>query len=152
MRTQEEYIALGPHNKTILWPLVSEWGELFAAYSLDEKGKPSAHTFRTGPGKYDVCTIGPYMMTRFNDGTQTVIRGFASPNYRYGPTVYARLHDDRAKAAFESTIGLDDGLFFELIQWDDKEAVILMSHNKIIGSRWLAVIDPSTIPADVREE
>jgi hypothetical protein len=150
MRTQEQYIRLGPHNKTICWPLIDRWDELFSAYSLDKATAPAAHTFKV-QGERDPCTIGPYMRTEYAHGTQTV-NGYTSPKYLHGPTVYVRLHDDRAQAAYDSTIGMADGLYFQLIQWNADEAVIILNHNQIIGSRWLAVIDPRTIPAELRPE
>lgn len=149
MRTQQEYLRLGPHNKTVTWPLISEWGELFASYTLDETCKPAPHTFKI-EGERHPCTIGPWMRTEFANSQQT-INGYTSPRYRMGPYVYVRMHEDRARAAFEDTIGIVDGLSFRLIQWNDREAVVILEHSCIIGSRWLAVIDPNTIPADIRE-
>lgn len=146
MRTQEQYISLGPHHKSILWPLISDWSELFEAVTTNEKEKPRAYTFDVGE-KDRPCVIGPYMRTEYPDGTQT-INGFTSTKYRMGPTVWVRLLPDLARKAFESTIGIPDHLSFQLIQWNDDEALIILQHSMIIGSRWLAVIDPRTIPKE----
>ncbi len=89
------------------------------------------------------------MRTRYADGQQT-INGYTSAKYRMGPLVYVRLLPAIAQQVFDSTIGIDDQMYFELIQWNDDEAVIICSHNTIIGSRWVAVIDPSTIPTEVK--
>ena len=151
MRTQEQYLRLGPHHKTLNWPLIDRWDELFSAYSLDKATAPAAHTFAITGEKYP-CTIGPYMTTRYAHGTYTLANGYTGSAYVHGPAVYVRLHDDKAREAYESTIGIPDGMHFQLIQWNDREAVIILSHGQIIGSRWLAVIDPATIPAELRPE
>lgn len=153
MRTQEEYIALGPHNKTVLLPLLSTWAEIFAEWTTDKDKAPKAHTFPvegSNPRRPEACTIGPYMMAKYADGTQT-INGFTSTKYRDGSAVYVRLNDDIARQVFQSTIGIPDQMHFQLIEWNDREAVIICSHGQIIGSRWVAVIDPATIPQEVRE-
>lgn len=41
---------------------------------------------------------------------------------------------------------MDDRLFFEIVDRGEGDALVIVSHNKIIGSRWLAMIDASTIP------
>ena len=148
MRTQQEYIRLGPHNKDVSWPLIDRWDELFSAYTLDKANAPAAHTFKIDGEKYP-CTIGPYMTAEYHNGTQT-INGYTSTKYERGHAIYVRLHDERAQAAYDSTIGIPDQMHFQLIEWNDREAVIILSHGQIIGSRWLAVIDPATIPAEVR--
>jgi hypothetical protein len=156
MRTQAEYIALGPHHKNVLLPLVSEWAEVFSAWTLDKDKAPASHSFpipndRNHPNTSGYpCTIGPYMMAEYADGTQT-INGYTSTKYRHGSAVYVRLIDDVARQVFESTIGISDQMHFKMIEWNDREAVIICEHGQIIGSRWVAVIDPSTIPAEVRE-
>ncbi len=148
MRTQETFIRMGPFHKDILLPLVSDWSELFATHTTDKANAPAPHTFKI-PGEKYPCEIGPWMRTEYATGRQT-INGYESPTYAHGPSVYVRLHDDIAQQAFASTIGIDDRLYFQLIQWNPEEAVIILNHNKILGSRWLAVINPQTIPADVQ--
>jgi len=45
------------------------------------------------------------------------------------------------------TIHVDnDSMSFEIIHWDEDRALVLCSHSVIIGSVWLAIIDPSTVP------
>ena len=39
-----------------------------------------------------------------------------------------------------------DTISFEVIVWDPTEALVVGKHNQIIGSVWLAVIDPLTVP------
>jgi len=44
----------------------------------------------------------------------------------------------------------DDHLSFEIIEHADRDrALVILSHGHIIGSHWLAYIDPATIPAPV---
>ena len=39
-----------------------------------------------------------------------------------------------------------DRTHFEVVRWPDGRALVLISHGKIIGSRWLGIIDADTIP------
>lgn len=44
---------------------------------------------------------------------------------------------------------IDDSLAFEVIHHEtNNRCLILISHNQIIGSRYLAYVDPSTVPLD----
>lgn len=156
MRTQEEFIGLDLMvPKTILLPLVSKWEELVDYYTVSlDKGQrdaipPQVFAVPSQGRRQDVCTLGPYMRTEYADGVQTV-NGHTFTRYSAGPTVYVHLHDDIARQIFESTIGIDDRMTYQLIQWDERKALFICQHSSIIGSRWVAVIDPSTIPADVK--
>ena len=39
-----------------------------------------------------------------------------------------------------------DTISFEVIVWDPTEALVVAKHGQIIGSVWLAVVDPLTVP------
>ncbi len=41
-----------------------------------------------------------------------------------------------------------DRIHFEAVVWDDGRALVLAQYNQIIGSRYLAVIDAASIPAE----
>lgn len=44
---------------------------------------------------------------------------------------------------------------FEIVDREDKSSLVLVKYDRIIGSRWLAVIDPNTVPChqfDVNHE
>src|SRR5205807_9812344 len=38
--------------------------------------------------------------------------------------------------------------FFEIVDWDDGRALVILSHNVIIGSHYLAIIDANTLPKE----
>lgn len=57
------------------------------------------------------------------------------------------------EAIGKNTIHIDrDTISVEVIVWDDGRALVVASHNQIIGSVWLAKIDASTIPTFPAEE
>jgi hypothetical protein len=41
-----------------------------------------------------------------------------------------------------------DRIYFEVIVRSPSSALVVAKHNKILGDRWLALIDPSTIPEE----
>jgi len=42
--------------------------------------------------------------------------------------------------------GHGDSIYFEIIVWDKDQALIVARNSTIIASRWVALIDPKTIP------
>lgn len=42
---------------------------------------------------------------------------------------------------------VEQGTHFQIVIYDDGTALILISHDQIIGSRWLSLVDSSTVPA-----
>jgi len=47
-----------------------------------------------------------------------------------------------------NTIGVaGDSISFEVIIWDDREALVVAKHGQIFSDIWVAIIDPATIPS-----
>ena len=44
-----------------------------------------------------------------------------------------------------------DSIHFEIVVYDDGTALVLVKYSQIIGSRWLAMVDASTVPLDTSE-
>jgi hypothetical protein len=69
---------------------------------------------------------------------------------------HGRTHDSfYVEAAPEVTLairrtmiagGKYDSIYFSVVDWDDGRALIVAENNNIIASRWLGIIDASTIP------
>jgi hypothetical protein len=51
--------------------------------------------------------------------------------------------DVRANTIFVA----DDRMSWAIIVWNEREALVLCKHGKILGDVWVAIIDPKTIPA-----
>lgn len=48
---------------------------------------------------------------------------------------------------FQSTVCIEyDQMYWQVIDWGNGKSLVTCSHNKIIGSVWLAVIETSSIP------
>jgi hypothetical protein len=45
-----------------------------------------------------------------------------------------------------------DRISFQVNIWDDGRALISAQHSKIIGSYYLAIVDATTVPVEVKEE
>ena len=40
-----------------------------------------------------------------------------------------------------------EGTHFQCVNYDDGTSLVLISHDQIIGTRWLSLVDSSTVPA-----
>lgn len=142
----------GRYNRPLLFEHFKTWADLFEPNATTDKDRAPAPfkvqvEERPNITYYDgCCTIGPYMRVKWHHGKTD--KGHTQ--YIDGPSAYVRLHPGRARQVFASTIGIADTMSFQCIVWDEHEALITCDHGKIIGGRWLAVIDPATIPPELR--
>jgi predicted RNA methylase len=82
-------------------------------------------------------TLGPYCTIDLHEGG-------LGPAHR---AIIVRANDAVVNALAESIVVGDDTLCFQIIAHSDTDrALVVVRHNRIIGSRWLAYIDPATIP------
>lgn len=47
---------------------------------------------------------------------------------------------------------IDPGVHFEMVQRDNGETLVMVKYDSIIGSRWLAVIPSTEVPAYAQED
>ena len=129
-------------GRPILLPDAHRFDELFAEWHpwelpwSDERRRPASYRTewleegRRGRRERAWMTFGPYLSI--------------SPGHRalwVKPTVRAY------EAVLDATIRVAyDTISYEIIVWNPAEALVVAKHNMIIGSRWLAIIDPLTIP------
>jgi hypothetical protein len=106
---------------------INSFNEVFETYTFDQIKKPNKLMVHTN-GK-DNMHIGSFCI--LPDKTSIWVR----------PTWPA------FEAIKNNTIFIqNEEMFFEIIKWDEKRALILCRYNTIVGSVWLAIIDPNTIP------
>lgn len=112
--------------KRIAFPDVTSFAELFVA---DANAKPLEI-----PGR-ESQTIGNYF----------TIHETANP-YR---SLRVRANEKLAEFIMVHTIHIEhDEFYFEAIVYDDGTALLIVKYNRILGDRWLARVDASTIPSE----
>jgi hypothetical protein len=126
----------------------TKFSELFVAHSFDKNGldgpgignkyQGDSWTFndydtRTGRERLETIKIGPYC-------------------HGCGPggeffSLYVRPTDEVLDWIKANMLPLSrDTIGFEIVVRDEHEALIIAHNNLIIGSRWLALIDATTLP------
>lgn len=129
-------------SRPLALPDVRDFGELFSRWAPWPSGirvtspippvrVPAADVdFRTGRERRAHMEIGPYL---------SVQPGFHS--FAVAPT------SRTVEAIQNRTLSIAyDTISFEVILWDFYDALVVAAHNRIIGSVWLAVVDPLTVP------
>lgn len=115
--------------KELMFPKVKDFGELFEA-------SPDAapEVWRFAPDRETgYSTIGNYMAIRSPEGHRS-LRVSARPDLRS----WIKSH----------MLGIDfDTFHFEAVVHDDGKTLLIVSYGLIIGSRWLARVDSSTVPS-----
>jgi hypothetical protein len=137
--------------KPVAFPY-TKFSDLFVAYSFDKNGldgpgignkyQGDPWTFddyhpRTGRKRLETIKIGPYCHGR-------------GPNGEFF-SLYVRPTDELVAWIKANMLPLSrDTIGFEIVvrrsETDDHEALIIAHNNLIIGNRWLALIDASTLP------
>lgn len=114
-------------------PSITRFEQLFRPAAKDARGVRIGapdYDIRTGRTRQAYMTIGPFLSIR--------------PGYE---SLGVRPREPVIDAIVRGTISVAyDVMSFEITVWDPTAAVVIASHSKIIGSVWLAVIDPLTIP------
>jgi hypothetical protein len=114
--------------KKLFFPKVKDFSELFEA-------SPDAapEVWRFEPKRKDgYSTIGNYMTIRAPEGHRS-LRVSARPVLR----AWIK----------ENMIGIDNDTFhFEAVVHDDGKTLLIVSYGLILGNRWLARVDSSTVP------
>lgn len=119
--------------RKLLFPLVTRWDQLFGVMTYEKTDAPEPYVvdtpfYSTLDRRRGPMTIGPYCIIRA------------------GGSVWVRPHQVVAEAIALNTIALPgDSIYFEVIHWSDERALVVATHSLILGTSWLAVIDPSTI-------
>lgn len=88
-------------------------------------------------------------------GTETVFSSFTTVDVmvdgdsRRAPTVNLKLRDEIAEQVARDLV-VADTMYFKLVVHPD-EVLFIVSYNRILGSRWLARLDESTLPVELRK-
>lgn len=117
--------------KPLAFPEVKSFDELFVDYApwnstLSRRPTPQAIE---GIKASKHGQIGPYLSMR--DGHSLAVRP--------SPAVVQYVKDNMLPI-------VEDHIYFEVIDRGEGESLVTASYNKIIGSRWLALIKTSTVP------
>lgn len=118
----------------LAFPRARRFGDLFSSASASKAGvSPTTWTFvDMFSRKRASIPIGPYM-------------AISGPKRRDSLYVHAReqvvdwIKSNMLPSAYDS-------IYFEIVVRGPREALVIAKNNQIIASRWLAMIDPKTIP------
>jgi hypothetical protein len=117
--------------KPLAFPSVKSFGELFTHAQRWSSADLNARGTRLARGGREANTVSGYL-TLSGQGRRESMK--VTPSAK----VLSYLS--------ENMLALKDSLYFEVHLRDDG-ALVVAKHNKIIGDRWLAMIDSSTIPS-----
>jgi len=116
------------HPKTLGFPRVRAFADIFESCVSHDAERP-ADIELSSIG----CTLSPYC-------------------YTSGDVEHRSMWVRPRQAVVDyivDNIVVADHLHFQIVIRSADQALVLVSHNRIIGSRWLALIDPRTIPPDM---
>lgn len=125
-------------SRPIAFPDVRDFAQLFTLTTKDAEGdiwRGEDYNVKTGKRFQTSCRIGPFCGISGKGG------------YRH---LYVKASDAVLEYIKANTIfcGSRDAITFKIVVRDDGEALVCADHNLILGSVWLALIDPSTIPEE----
>jgi hypothetical protein len=95
-------------------------------YMIEPREDPRAKTAKF------VVPVGPYCVFKSKDGS-------------YG-SIYVMARKELEEYVRANMIRIEhDSLYYEIIEYDDGTALILVQYNQILGNRWLAIVDAKTL-------
>jgi len=112
--------------RPIMFPHVKRFDELFSEYAPISQGKKPSWAHR--PSAMPSLKIGPYV---------SIVEG---------GSFYARVRPEIGEEIGRHLAVGDDELYFKVIIHGRGRALVTVSYNKIISDRWLAFVDPKSIP------
>lgn len=142
--------GFGGYGRTLpglLFPNVTRWEQLFEQWTTDKTQAPAPYVILGVPaddyeGRYRRDPqIGPFMTL---DMAKVGGTRYGSAWVRARMEVHYGLHQ-------EMLMMRGDTISYQVIAWDDKRAVVTAQYSQILGSHWLAIIDPESIPEELRE-
>ena len=141
--------GFGGYGRTLpglLFPNVTSWDQLFQVWTTDKAHAPvpyivygvEATTYPENQRRDP--QIGPYMTldTARCGGT------------RYG-SAWVRGRDELHRALVSEMLCMrGDTISYNVVAWDRQRAIVVAHYSLILGDHWIAIIDPETIPEELR--
>lgn len=121
-------------SRPLAFPQATHFSQLFRLVPKGTKGAAwvfEDYNLRTGRARQETIYIGPYL---------SVSLGHQSLYVRPHPRVIEDIKRNMIAA------GVNDEITFEIVVRDLEQALVVAKNSSIIGSRWLALIKPSSIP------
>jgi len=142
----EGYGGFGRTLPSLLFPNCSKWEHLFERWTTDKHLAPPPYAimgvaYNTYDDRYRRDPqIGPFMTLDLAKigGTR-----YGSAWVRCHMPVYYGLHQ-------EMLMMRGDQISFQVNAWDAERAVVIAQYSQILGSHWIAIIDPYSIPEELR--
>lgn len=117
--------------KSLLFPNRTKFSQIFSKWSFEGSEGLPVQGFRGESGGY--MQIGSYVR---NDGPRVL---------------YAAVKDDVFQVLKKSLVLIDgDSTYFNFVNRGKGKTLVTVKYNKILGDRWIAIIDTSSIPKPKR--
>lgn len=128
-------------NRPILLPNARDFSEVLSYVGEWVQSKPGQGCDEANgkPRKIGENEIGPFATVDLSQ--------VGGERHR---SIAVRATDATIEAVAPRIVTEDDHLSFQLIAHRDRRVLVVLQHGYIIGSHWIAYIDPATIPAGGR--
>lgn len=126
-------------NGTRLELLHQRWRATKHQFNFPEKGSFSDFFEAYGYDKKDV--VADPTCPRISNYCQVSIGGSG-----YSHALYVRPTQELL-TWMKANMLIEQGTNFKIVIYDDGTALVLVSYDQILGSRWLSLVDSSTVPA-----
>lgn len=132
----------------LLFPNVSRWGQLFEQWSTNKAQAPKPYVVLGVPANHYEDRerrdpqIGPFMTL---DMSKVGGSHYGSAWVRARMEVHFALHQ-------EMLFSRGDTISYQVNAWGHDKAVVIAQYSQILGSHWIAVIDPYSVPEELRRQ
>lgn len=126
-------------NGTRIEKIYQRWQATKKLFNFPEKGSFSDFFEAYGYDKKDV--VADPTCPRISSYCQVSVGGSG-----YSHALYVKPTQELL-AWIKANMLVENGTHFQVVIYDDGTALVLISHDQIIGSRWLSLVDSSTVPA-----
>jgi hypothetical protein len=129
----------------LLFPNVTRWEQLFDQATTDKT---------QAPPPYIVYGVEAYTPTERQRGDPQIgpfmtldLRKIGGHSYGHA---WVRCVDPLSRALTHFMLMIrGDRITFNLVAWNENQAVVCAHYGQILGSHWIAIIDPYSIPEEV---
>lgn len=120
--------------KPLAFPHVRSFHDLFSSARPWRSSDLQGRGAKVGKGR-EANTVGHYLVMSGRGGHESF---YVTPTSMVTDYIASNM------------LAIGDRLHFEIVNRSDG-ALVIVSHGKILGSRWLAMVDPSTLPPPEEE-
>jgi hypothetical protein len=95
---------------------------------------------------FEVITTDETALPYWTEHGPTKVQSYCSCRYGSFKKLYVKPRADVLDTLLKSLIVTDDVMNWEIVVRDNREILITLNHNKILGNRWVALFAPTDLP------